>query len=165
MLYPELAEQLLEMERVDQEMRSKNLENPDFCDEEVDFQNTRKMMRIWVFHKWPTISMVGREAAHAAWLIVQHADHDPTFQQMCLHFMMLCPEEEIIKEDVAHLMDRVRVNTERPQIFGTQFTEVDGKFVPKEIEDPERVNERRREMGLGTLEEAIREMEEKYRKP
>lgn len=165
MLYPELAEQLLEMERIDQEMRSKNLLDPEFWDETVDFQNTVKMMRIWFHHKWPTISMVGREASHSAWLIVQHADHDPTFQQLCLHSMMDCPEKEIIKEDVAYLMDRVRVNTDRPQIFGTQFTEVDGKFIPKEIEDPEQVDERRHAMGLGTLAEAIREMEEKYRKP
>ena len=78
--------------------------------------------------------------------------------------MMDCPLEEIIKEDLAYLADRVRVNTDRPQIFGTQFTEVDGKFIPKEIEDPEHVDERRHAMGLGTLEEAIREMEEKYRK-
>ena len=53
-------------------------------------------------------------------------------------------------------------NNGLPQIYGTQFRQVDGKHVPKDIEDIEHVNERRKAMGLDTLEENIERMYKKY---
>src|SRR3546814_17491742 len=44
-------------------------------------RKNRAMLRAYVAQKgWPTISAVGKEASHAAWLLVQHADPDPALQ-------------------------------------------------------------------------------------
>ena len=45
------------------------------------------------------------------------------------------------------------MNISKPQRYATQLEEVNGWMVPKELEDPEKVNERRAAVGLGTLEE------------
>jgi hypothetical protein len=111
---------------------------------------------------WPTVSKVGQDAAHAAWLLIQHADHEVAFQKECLALMKSMPEAEVEKRDAAYLEDRVRVNTDELQLYGTQFDEVDGSFIPRPIENPEQVDERRLQMGLGTLQEAIQEMHETY---
>lgn len=165
MLYPEIAESLLEMGRIDQEMRSRNLEDPEYWSPKVDSGNTIRMKEIVSQIGWPTVSKVGSEASHVAWLLVQHADHDVDFQEQCLKLMKEAKEPEVSNKDIAYLEDRVRVNRKIPQLFGTQFTEVDGWFVPKEIWEPEEVDARRALMGLGTLQEGISRMEDKYRKP
>ena len=165
MRYPEIAERLLEMGRVDQEMRSRNLEDPEYWSPKVDSGNTIRMKEIIGQIGWPTVSKVGNEASHVAWLLVQHADHNVDFQEQCLKLMKISGEPEVRNRDIAYLEDRVRVNRKLPQLFGTQFTEVDGRFVPKNIFEPGQVDERRKLMGLGTLQEGITRMEEKYCKP
>jgi hypothetical protein len=113
---------------------------------------------------WPTVSKVGKEISSSAWLLVQHADHDVEFQKECLELMKAEPETEVSKKDIAYLEDRICVNEDCPQIYGTQFTEKEGRFMPRVIENMENLNERRKSVGLDTLEENIRRMEEKYKK-
>jgi hypothetical protein len=36
---------------------------------------------------------------------------------------------------LAYLEDRVRVNAEQPQLYGTQFSVIDGQFGPRPIQD------------------------------
>ncbi|GAA2107670.1 hypothetical protein HKK74_34235 [Actinomadura alba] len=50
--------------------------------------------------------------------------------------------------DLAHLEDRVRVNSGRPPLYGTQYGLTEAGFGPWPIEDPERLDERRAAMGL-----------------
>lgn len=160
-LHPEIAKELLEMREVDQAMRIKNLED-DSWDVNIDRRNTDRMKEIIAEIGWPTISKVGEEASHAAWLLVQHADHDTGFQQACLELMKDLSPEDVNKRNFAYLTDRVRVHSGLPQVYGTQFKEVDDKFVPEEIEDAENLAQRRMEVGLDTLEENILRMNEKY---
>ena len=159
--YPEIAEEITAMRDVDQDMREKNL-GDDLWDEEVDKRNTERMKEIIAEIGWPSASKVGKDASIAAWLLVQHADHDVNFQSHCLSLMQELPADEVRSEDIALLTDRVRVNSEQPQIYGTQFRQVDRKHVPKDIEDVEHVNERRKALGLDTLEENIERMYKKY---
>lgn len=65
------------------------------------------------------------------------------------------------RKHYAYLYDRVAVNTGRMQRYGTQPTwqcEDDGSMQLKPLEDPARVNDRRAEMGLNTVEEGLAEM-------
>ena len=55
---------------------------------------------------------------------------------------------EATPSHLAYLEDRVRVNAGQPQLYGTQFTETDGEFRPRPIQDPHRLDERREEAGL-----------------
>jgi hypothetical protein len=51
---------------------------------EIDARNTARMRAIVRERGWPGRSMVDEDGAHAAWLLVQHADADPAFQRTCL---------------------------------------------------------------------------------
>ncbi|MQA83904.1 MAG: hypothetical protein GEV03_04530 [Streptosporangiales bacterium] len=60
--------------------------------------------------------------------------------------------------EVAYLTDRVAINRGRRQTYGTQISCADGRAVTKPMVDPERVDERRRDVGLQPLEEYLAEV-------
>lgn len=110
---------------------------------------------------WPTISKYGEQAAHAAWLLIQHADEDPLLQEEVLALMKDLPAGEVSKKDIAYLEDRVRVNTGRPTLYGTQFyNNSQGKFGPRPIEDLEKLEERREIAGLDSFEKYEKEIQQ-----
>jgi len=159
--FPNLALEINKMVETDQDMRENNLKD-DSWDDELDKKNTERIKEIIIDIGWPTVSKVGKSASVGAWLLVQHADHDVDFQLHCLDLMRKLPNGEVRPEDIALLTDRVRVNRGQPQLYGTQFRQIDGKHVPKDIEDIEHVDERRAEMGLDTLMENIARINSKY---
>ena len=122
---------------------------------EVHERNNARMREIIAAHGWPGRSLVGEEACEAAWLVVQHAALDAELQGACLPLL----ERAVATNDApawqhAYLFDRVRQARGEPQVYGTQYVwGAGGKSVPWEIEDPEGVDERRRAIGLSTLEE------------
>ena len=64
----------------------------------------------------------------------------------------------VLKRNYAYLWDRVAVNSDRKQRYGTQPTwecTPEGKLTLKPLEDPENVNARRAAMGLGTGEDGL----------
>lgn len=116
----------------------------------VDRENTTWMKQVVTRHGWPTWAMVGVDGAKAAWLLVQHADHDVPFQKLCLPKMTAAvKQKQASGNDLAYLVDRVAVAEHRKQTYGTQF--ING--VPHPIEDEAHVDERRKAMGLGTMAE------------
>lgn len=152
--YTSVKSMLKRMVQVDQEMRNKGLEKPDEWDESIDLQNTAQMRILVADIGWPYISMVGYEGASNAWLLVQHADHDPAFQQMCLELMKSAPVEEVPRNHIAFLEDRIAVGKGLPQLFGTQFQrDSNGELKPHLIADPKNVDERRKKMWLGPLKD------------
>lgn len=164
--FPAIAQELEKMLEADQAMRQKALENNGVIESEeddtLDQRNAERMKQIIEEIGWPSVFKVGQEAAHTAWLLVQHADHDVEFQKEAL--VLMKQEEGVEERDIAYLEDRVMVNEGRPQIYGTQFRpNARGEYNPLPIEDVESVDERRRQMGLGTLEEGIVEHHEKYK--
>lgn len=103
---------------------------------------------------WPGRSLVGQDGSGAAWLIAQHADHDPAFQRECLELL----EEVVARGDasqgnLAYLTDRVLLRECGRQRYGTQFTHGAGGPEPLPLEDPERVDELRANVGLPPLSE------------
>lgn len=129
----------------------------------VDEDNTVWIKRIIKSYGWPKISEYGKSTLEKVWVLVQHADHDPEFQEHCLVLMKNLPSEEINLTDKAFLEDRVRINTGRKQLYGTQFYEVKGKFGPQPIEDETNLEARRSAMGLNSLREYTAIMMKLYR--
>ncbi|TDK23159.1 hypothetical protein E2F46_12210 [Luteimonas aestuarii] len=119
----------------------------------VDDRNTARLKQIVATHGWPTISLVGEDAARAAWLLAQHADHDRAFQREVLALMAPAVDAgEAVAMDHAYLWDRINA----PQRFGTQGRCVGpGEWAPLEIESPEGVDDRRAMVGLPPLQEYI----------
>jgi hypothetical protein len=50
----------------------------------VDADNVAWLKTVVAKVGWPGRAMVGKDGAHAAWLLAQHADRDPVFQRSCL---------------------------------------------------------------------------------
>jgi hypothetical protein len=129
----------------------------------VDAKNTARLKEIVEEDGWPGKSSVGEGAAADAWLLVQHADADRAFQKHCLELMKpMLAENEISRSNYAYLTDRILVSEGRKQFYGTQFTIIDGDFSPEPIEDEANVDKRRKEMGMGTLEEYKQRIRKMY---
>jgi hypothetical protein len=116
----------------------------------VTVHNGDRLTDILDNHGWPTVSLVGAEAARRAWLVAQHADRQLGLQRKALTLMTQAVEAgEADPKHLAMLRDRVLVNEGRRQIYGTQIAGVvDGAPIPWPCEDPERMDERRAGVGL-----------------
>ncbi len=163
---PELARELGAMLARDQGVRARvasldphlGLPFPEpFLDEwrEADETNTRRLREIIAEHGWPGISLVGPQGALAAFLIVQHADLET--QQELLPLLEAAGERgEVTRSQLVYLVDRVRLRTGRPQVYGTQVTlDAQGRYVAETLEDPEGVDARRAQVGLPPLQQYL----------
>ncbi len=165
--YSSISQEIKDMFKKDQEMRQRALKNDSVIeneeDDSLDLKNTERMKAIVNQIGWPTVSKVGAEVSDMAWLLVQHSDQDVEFQKKCLGLMKEQQTGEVSKRNIAYLEDRVRVNEGRPQIYGTQFGGEGENYGPRPIEEPEKVDERRAEMGMESLEEYKKILKDKYR--
>ncbi len=124
--------------------------------EALDAANREWLKGVISKHGWPGKSLVGEDGTHAAWLLVQHADNDRPFQKKCLELMKEAVKQgESSGSDLAYLTDRVLVGEGKEQLYGTQLTQKDGKFVPQPIEDAPQVDARRKAVGLPPLAEYL----------
>lgn len=131
----------------------------------IDRENTAELRGIIQQFGWPGRSLVGQRGAHAAWMIIQHADEDPAFQKECLKRMEAAPDGEVSPEDVAFLTDRLLVADGKKQRYGTQFAQVGRQFVPLPIADEANVDARRKAAGLPPLAEYAKQVTELYGPP
>ncbi len=150
-----LTKELLERKAKDQsarkaltaEPRSKELNEAALA---IDRENTIFMRRVLAKCGWPKKSIVGAEAAKAAWLLTQHADMDPEYQVLAsrqLKYAVYAKEAE--PWDLAVLVDRNRVLTDQPQVYGMQFfSDPEGTIEFYDIVSPAKLDERRKEIGL-----------------
>src|SRR5690606_20536088 len=155
---PKLRERLLEMARVDQDARDGDWSQAMIEKMlAVDAANLPEIRKIVADHGGlPTARQVGLEGVSAAWLLVQHADRDPDFQHQVLDAIMpLVESGEVSSHDFALLTDRVLVNADKPQRYGSQLMAVDGKWQAKPMEAPEKVDQRRASLGQMPLADYI----------
>lgn len=101
---------------------------------------------------WPTRSVVGAAGVRAVWLLAQR---DTALQRTVLHRMMESGPDEALAADVAVLEDRVRLQSGRKQLYGSQLRMVNGKLAPAPIEDSAHVDMRRDAAGLPPLRQAM----------
>jgi hypothetical protein len=128
----------------------------------IDQENTQRLQQIIDEFGWPGRSMVGVDGAHAAWLLLQHADRNPEFQKKGLKLMEQAPAGEVSLQDVAYLTDRVSMKQTGKQVYGTQVRQVDGKWEPQPLVDADAVDKRRAEAGLPPLAEYLKLVEKMY---
>src|SRR5258705_2833814 len=128
---------------------------------EVHRRNAARLAAIMMEMGWPGRSVVGRDAADAAWLVLQHAIGDPPVMRRGLELLRSLPPVDVDPIQVAMLEDRVRTYSGLPQIYGTQFDwDERGEMRPRPIEDGAHVDARRAAIGLPPLPEKLREIRE-----
>jgi len=94
---------------------------------------------------WPTKGVAGALGTRAVWLL---AHRDTALARAALKRMMEAGPEESNAADVATLEDRLRLQSGRKQIYGTQFRFDRGKLVLAPMEDSAHVDLRREDAGL-----------------
>lgn len=116
----------------------------------LDKKNTSELKRIIKKYGWPGKTLAGKRGAYAAWLLAQHATHDLRFQKKCLELLKVAVEKgEAEKKNLAYLTDRILVQENKKQIYGTQFKgKVDGTSEPFPIQDIKKIGALRKNMGL-----------------
>lgn len=163
-----LLEELRARVARDQDARASALEDPrdTAVNEElrrIDADNTAWLKTYLAEHGWPGYDRVGQDGSQGFWLLAQHADQDPAFQEQVLALL-----EQAVAQDqasgihLAYLTDRVRLAQGKPQVYGTQFHTLDGKLQPRPIEDAAHVDARRAALGMPTLAEYTALMEDAY---
>ena len=101
----------------------------------VDADNTAFLDALIASDGWPKSKDVGEEAAHDAWLLVQHADTDPPLQLTALGQMeSLLQTQNVSAKDYAYLYDRVMLKLVGKQRYATQFECRDGARSPQPLE-------------------------------
>jgi hypothetical protein len=106
---------------------------------------------------YPTIDKVGKEANEATWLIIQHSIGQPEFMRTCAELLETAVRENKADlKSLAYLTDRIAVFEEKLQLYGTQFDwDENGNLSPNPFDDLNKVNERRKSIGLNSMEEQI----------
>jgi heme-degrading monooxygenase HmoA len=112
---------------------------------------------------WPKRSEVGVKAAGAAWTIVQHNDHATKLRYLEMMSKAVAADELDLTL-YATFVDRVRIEEDKPQVYGTQYHEVNGEMVPYAIEDEANVEKRRAQVGMMPLAEYAKLLRETYRR-
>jgi hypothetical protein len=128
----------------------------------LNFYNLRKTFDEYGY---PNYDLVGQDASHNFWLLVQHQDLHPDFQEEVLNKMKVEADKgKAYLLDYAYLVDRVKVNTGQLQIYGSQMTlnSTETSYEPRPVIDPEKLNERRKSVGLDPIENYIEVMNTRY---
>lgn len=135
--------------------------------DEIDLRNSARLDRIIKQYGWPGRSLVGKDGATAAFLILQHSNL--SYQQKYLPLLKEASKKgEARAADAAMLEDRVLVREGKKQIYGTQLhsgPETGGKLVLSPIEDDEHVDERRASVGMMPLAEYLKHFGMEYKPP
>jgi hypothetical protein len=173
----EVMEEVLQMAAADQAIRAELVEvlqatptdfGPAFQrivaqQDSLDHANASRLQEIISERSWPRVDQVGKEVARAAFLIVQHANHDVDFQKAYLSFLEV--ENEAGRgsgEWLALLTDRTRLAEGQAQLYGTQLSVEGDRLVLKPIEDESRVDERRAALGLIPLSQYLEQVRAAY---
>ncbi|MGB0906519.1 MAG: DUF6624 domain-containing protein [Maricaulaceae bacterium] len=129
----------------------------------VDEKSTVFMKNLLEQYDWIDRRRFGDKISSGAWILVQHADNHVELQSLALSRMepYLKKWRGIDKGNYAYLWDRVAVNSDRKQRYGTQPTwecNEENMLTLQPLEDPENVNKRRKKMDLNTVEAGLARM-------
>ncbi|MDO9456194.1 DUF6624 domain-containing protein [Nocardioides sp.] len=154
---PALRDELVAMLQRDQDERT-GIDS----DDETDQDRADRLEEIIAERGWPGYDLVGKEGAEAAWTITQHADLDPAFQARAAGLLRAAVEAgQAAPGNLAFLEDRVAVARGKAQTYGTQVDcGPDGPTPATPVRDPDQVDARRTEVGLGTYEDYLTEISE-----
>jgi hypothetical protein len=86
----------------------------------TDSLNYFKLWEIITMYGCPNYDLVGDAGTFNFWLLMQHQDKHPKFQQTVLEKMEM-EKGKFSPTNYAYLVDRVNVNTGKLQVYGTQM--------------------------------------------
>jgi hypothetical protein len=161
MNYGEIAEKIIELKNADLALRDKLIQNGQLSNgynnemKELHHRNASILNEIIDLIGYPTTEKVGKEPSEAAWLVIQHAIGQPDFMRKCVKLLEIAvSENKANPKNLAYLTDRIAVFEGKPQLYGTQFDwDENGELNPNNCDDLMKVNQRRKLIGLNSIEE------------
>ncbi|MFJ8649397.1 DUF4135 domain-containing protein [Streptomyces sp. NPDC093546] len=166
---PDVRGRLLRVDRLDAELRARWVASG-FTDGHVE-ERLRALTvpaMNWLrdvvdHHGWPGHALVGPAAAAAACRLVQHAEGPLPFQRECLRLVEEAARDgDLPWRQVAYVTDALRVQEGRPQLYGTKFRMREGRLEPCPMEQPDLVDERRRDLGMEPLARYAARLRRRY---
>ncbi len=171
MNYEEIAEKIIGLQTADLEFREKLIQSgllgEGYNEEMANMHNRNAKILDEIIDTigYPTVDKVGKEASEAAWLVIQHAIGQPYFMKKTAELLKVAVKEN--KADpkaLAYLTDRISVFEGKPQLYGTQFDwDENGEMNPNKFDEIAKVNQRRKAIGLNTLEKQTEIMKERVK--
>lgn len=132
---------------------------------EVDAANTRRLAEIFKRYGFPSASLAGRDGAFAAFIMVIHSPSLDLKKRSLPYIKLAFRRGEVPPEAFASLTDTILAAEGRPQIYGTKFDLVGGRWVLAPTADPARLDERRKKLGLSPIADYAKGMSEMYKMP
>ncbi|WP_231717768.1 DUF6624 domain-containing protein [Nonlabens sp. YIK11] len=133
----------------DQQNRTDNL-----MDESIDQNNLEAIELILDKCGMPTSDTSSSKSLQGIWLVIQHAGADKREQYFPL-LEKAAQRGDLDLQDIALMKDRMLLDKNEPQIYGSQVLINDGIYELYQLQDPERVDARRATVGLGPLSEYL----------
>ena len=166
-----IAEKIIELKNTDLKLRARLIKNGQLSEgyneemEALHNNNAKILNEIIDRLGYPTSDKVGKESSEAAWLVIQHSIAQPSFMKKCVKLLEKAVEQHKVSPiNLAYLSDRIAIFEGKPQLYGTQFDwDENGELSPKLCENKTKVNDRRKSMGLNTLEAQIQIMREQVK--
>jgi hypothetical protein len=118
----------------------------------INDQNQKELEQLIEAKGWPRKSQVGKEAADAAFLVIQHST--PEKQKKYLPVIkILCENDEANWGSYALMYDRIQISDNKPQKYGSQvrFNAEINMYELYPLLDETKVDQWRKEVGLGPL--------------
>lgn len=159
--YKSIAENIIALKNADFALREKLIQNGQLSNgyneemKDLHNKNAKILNEIIDTIGYPTIDKVGKIANEATWLVIQHSIGQPKFMKKSAELLKNAVEEgKADPKNLAYLTDRIAVFEGKPQLYGTQFDWNEyGNLSPNSYDNLIKVNERRKAIGLNTLEE------------
>ncbi len=112
---------------------------------EFDSLALNKVENIISTYGWLGKSEIGETANSTLFIVIQHAEDNRVREKFYPLLEASVNKGESNRSDLAAMQDRILVNNGHNQLYGTQ-SKNDGKLFP--VEDPKRLNKRRKQVGL-----------------
>ncbi|MBB1193343.1 hypothetical protein DNC80_06620 [Flavobacterium sp. SOK18b] len=127
----------------------------------VDLDNQKKIKKIYSEYGYLGYDKIGQEYSKKFWITIQHADNDIKFQQKMLKALgKEIEKNNAEKSNYAMLEDRIAINLNQKQRFGSQVTyNKVGQAIPKNgLLDSLNIDNLRLKYNLSSFKEYYNEM-------
>ncbi|HKP31074.1 MAG TPA: DUF6624 domain-containing protein [Chitinophagaceae bacterium] len=123
----------------------------------ADSINVIRVSKILDSRGWLGSDIVGRQGNQTLFLVIQHATQLDVQLKYLPMMKQAAKDGKLNRASLAMLEDRLELRQGRPQIYGSQIGRDDstGEYHVQAMIDPDNVDKRRAEVGLGKLQDYV----------